>query len=91
MIASDFGRVGGPVCRIVETNFRGRLPSKSLREQGKKGAGAPHGEGPGQRCPPGCPRDELPAALRTDGTEAQRVATEAARADEGQQERSTQD
>ncbi len=46
---------------------------------------------PGQRCPPGCPQDELPAAPGTDGSEDQRVATGAARADEGQQERNTQD
>jgi len=51
----------------------------------------PSADSPGQRCPPGCPHDELPAAPRTDGTEDLRVATEAARADEGQQERSTQD
>jgi Transposase, Mutator family len=31
-------------------------------------------DGAGQRCPPGCPQDELPAAPRTDGTEDQRVA-----------------
>jgi Transposase, Mutator family len=34
-------------------------------------------DGAGQRCPPGCPQDQLPAAPRTDGTEDQRVgATE---------------